>query len=234
MKTFALWRGLRLCFAAIAALTCLGQPARAQEASRTADAPAPPAASLAGEYVLSQMELVAGIRLNEDGTFQYGLTVGALDERAQGRWEAAGNRIKLTSEPRPVAPTITPAKIETAPGKPFAIRVVAPNGHEVAGIDLRIEFDSGDPLDSYMAGEPWSLPAGERRVPRFVTFNWASYRLQSSRLPLDAKAGSVAVFTLTPNDFGVIDLSDAPAEIVGDTLILHRAEGEMRFKRTRR
>lgn len=217
---------------AIALASCPGQLAWAQEAPHTADAPA--VASPAGEYVLSQMELVAGIRLNEDGTFQYGLTVGALDERAQGRWEAAGNRIKLTSEPRPVAPTITPARVEASPGEPFTMRVLAPNGHDVPGVDLRIEFDSGEPLDSYLAGGPWSLPDGERRVPRFVTFSWMSYRLQSGRLPLDAKAGSVAIFTLTPNDFGVIDLGDAPAEIVGDTLILHRAEGEMRFKRTAR
>ena len=232
MNILGFRRGLRDCCAAIAAVSCLGQLAQAQEAPRAADAPA--TASPAGEYVLSQMELVAGIRLNEDGTFLYGLTVGALDERAQGRWKASGNRIKLTSEPRPVAPTITPAKVEAAPGKPFAIRVLAPNGHDVPGVDLRIEFDSGEPLDSYLAGGPWTLPDGERRMPRFVTFSWTSYRLQSGRLPLDAKAGSVANFTLTPNDFGVIDLSDAPAEIVGDTLILHRAEGEMRFKRTAR
>jgi hypothetical protein len=232
MKTFGFRRGLRDCCAAIAAVSCLGQLAQAQQAPRAASAPA--SASPAGEYIYSQMELVAGIRLNEDGTFLYGLTVGALDERAQGRWEAAGNRIKLTNEPRPVAPTIALAKIDTAPGKLFAIRLLAPNGHDVPGVDLRIEFDSGEPFDSYLAGEPWSLPAGERRLPRFVTFSLASHRLKSGRLPLDAKTGSVAIFTLTPNDFGVIDLSDTPAEIVGDTLILHRAEGEMRFKRTAR
>lgn len=180
------------------------------------------------------MELVAGIRLNEDGTFLYGLTVGALDESAQGRWEAIGNRVKLTSVPRPVAPTITAGRIEAAPGDPFAIRVLAPDGHDVPGVDLRMEFDTGEPLDSYMAGGLWSLPAEERRVPRFVTFSMASYRLQSKRLPLDAKAGRVATFVLTPNDFGVIDLSDARAEIDGETLTLYRPEGVMRFKRTRR
>ena len=231
MRNLGLTRGLRDCAVGIAAVSSF-QPAHAQEAGGAAGAPA--AASPAGEYVLSQMELAAGIRLNEDGTFLYGLTVGSLDERAQGRWEAAGNRIKLTSEPRPVVPTIAPAKIEAAPGEPFAIRVLWPNGHDVPGVDLRIEFDSGEPLESYLAGGPWSLPAEERRVPRFVTFSMESYRLQSGRLPLDAKAGTVATFTLTPNDFGVIDLSDARAELVGDTLVLHRVEGVMRFKRIKR
>lgn len=225
-------RELRDCAVGIAAVSAFLQPAQAQEAARPAGVAA--AASPAGEYVLSQMELAAAIRLNEDGTFLYGLTVGSLDERAQGRWAATGNRIKLMSEPRPVAPTITPAKIEAAPGRPFAIRVLWPNGHDVPGVDLRIEFDSGEPLESYLAGGPWSLPDEERRVPRFVTFSMASYRLQSGRLPLDARAGTVATFTLTPNDFGVIDLSGTRAELFGDTLVLYRPEGAMQFKRVKR
>lgn len=49
----------------------------------------------AGEYVLSRMELVAGIWLKLDGTFQYGLTVGSLDETAQGTWTADGDQICL-------------------------------------------------------------------------------------------------------------------------------------------
>lgn len=210
-----------------AAMLVVAQPGHAQEVPPAM----PPAASLAGDYVHSQMELVAGIRLSADGSFEYGLTVGSLDERAKGRWEAVGTRIKLTSDPRPVAPTITAGRSEWAPGKPFAIRVLAPNGRDVPGVDFRIEFDSGEPLDSYLPGGPWSLPDDERRVPRFVTFRMPSYRVLSERMPLDAKPGKVASFTLTPNDFGVVDLSDARAEIDGKTLTLHRAEGVMTFKR---
>jgi hypothetical protein len=216
---------------AAVALFCVAGPAYAQTAVPPAEQKK--AASLAGDYVHSQMELVAGIRLNPDGTFLYGLTVGSLDESAKGRWEAIGNRIRLTSDPRPVAPTITAARVERAPGKPFALRVLAPNGRDVPGVDLRIEFDTGEPLDSYLAGGPWSLPDEEKRVPRFVTFSMASYRLHSERLPLDARAGSIATFALTPNDFGVVDLSDAQAEIDGETLTLHRPEGVMQFRRTR-
>lgn len=212
---------------AIASICAVVPPVSAQDAT-----PAP--ASIAGDYAHSQMELVAGIRLSPDGTFLYGLTVGSLDETAKGRWEAVGNRVKLTSEPRPVAPTITAGRTDAAPGKPFALRVVAPNGRDVPGVDLRMEFDTGEPLDSYMAGGPWSLPDDERRMPRFVTFSMPSYRLRSQRLPLDGKAGLVAIFALTPNDFGVIDLSEAPAEVDGDTLTLYRPEGVMQFKRTKR
>lgn len=225
-------RGLGIGCAALAAFS-LAPSADAQEAVGQ-EAVAPVAPRLAGDYVHSEMELVAGIRLNADGSFRYGLTVGALDESAQGRWEAIGNRFRLTSIPRPIAPTIAAGRTDARPGEPFAIRVLAPNGRDVRGVDLRIEFDTGEPMESYMAGGPWSLPDDERRVPRFVTFSMPSYRLQSKRLPLDAKAGTVTSFTLTPNDFGVIDLSDVRAEVEGDVLTLYRPEGTMRFKRTGR
>jgi hypothetical protein len=212
-----------------AVLLCIAQQSRAQQATSAAEATAP--SSLAGEYVHSQMELIAGIRLNPDGTFLYGLTVGSLDERAHGRWKASSNRIELTSDPRPIAPTITPGKVEAAAGKPFALRVLGPNGHDVPGVDLLLEFDAGEPLHSYVAGQPWLLPADEHRTPRFVTFSMPSYRVKSEHLPLEAEAGTVATFDLIPNDFGVADLTGVQAEIEGDMLTLQRSEGTMTFKR---
>jgi len=223
-------RILRDASVAAAVLSAMIQPALSQDSPASPD-PAPPT-SVAGDYVHSQMELVAGIRLRPDGTFEYGLTVGSLDERAQGRWTAVGKRIELTSDPRPIAPTITADRVDAAPGEPFAIRVLAPNGRDVPGIDLSVEFDSGEPLISYLAGGPWSLPPEERRTPRFVTFSETSYRLQSERLPLKAEAGTVATFRLTPNDFGVADFTGVYADIEGESLILHRPEGVMRFRRS--
>ena len=215
-------------------IAILAIPAALCAGHATADDRADTPAALAGDYVHSQMELAAGIRLKPDGTFEYGLTVGSLDESARGRWTVDGKRIELTSVPRPVAPTITAGPVETAPGQPFAIRVVGPNGRDVPGIDFTIEFDSGDPLRDYVPGGPWSLPAAERRTPRFIRFEKRSYRIRSERLPLDAAAGRVATFVLTPNDFGVVDLTGVPAEIDGKTLTLHRAEGTMSFRRAER
>jgi hypothetical protein len=180
------------------------------------------------------MELVAGLRLNADGTFQYGLTVGSLDERAQGRWKRSGALIELTSDPRPVAPAITAGPVKPAPGEPFAIRLVGPNGSDVPGVDFTVEFDAGPPLEAYTPGGPWTAPADERRVPRFVTFAKPSYRLRSPRLPVDGRAGRVATFLLTPNDFGVADVTGTRLEIDGTTLVLRRHDGTLRFKRVER
>lgn len=138
----------------------------------------------------------------------------------------------MTSDPRPVAPTITPGKVKTGTAKPFAIRVLAPNGQDVPGVDLLLEFDAGESLQSYLAGGPWTVPAEEQRTPRFITFSMPAYGLKSQPLSLRATAGTVATFTLTPNDFGIADLTGVQAEVQGDTLTLHRPEGTMKFKRS--
>ena len=222
--------GRRLGWGVLAGLfLALVPPGHAQQAGD----PAPAAASLAGDYVASEMELVAGLRLSRDGQFQFGLTVGSLDQVARGRWEADGKRIRLTSDPRPVAPTIKPGRVEATPGQPFAIRLVGPSGRDVPGVDLRIEFDGGATLDSYFAGGPWSLPEDEKRIPRFVTFSIPSHRIEFSRVPIDPRPGMTAMFDLAPNDFGVVDLTDAVVTVDGDTLTLSYALGTLRMKRSK-
>lgn len=191
-------------------------------------------ASIAGDYTHSQMELVAGLRLSEDGTFRYALTVGSLDEQARGRWARNGNSVELVSDPRPVAPTVIAGRIDPAVGEPFGIRVLTANGRDVPGIDFVVEFDNGAALESSMPGDRWTLPEGEKGVPRFVTFAMPSYRLRSERLPLDGQAGRTAVFTFVPNDFGVADLTGARIEINGEKLKLHRDGGTMEFRRIKR
>jgi len=71
----------------------LAPPVCAQAAQKAA--PARTADPVVGEYSSVQRELMAGIRINPDGSFEYGLTVGSLDERAQGRWKREGGRIVL-------------------------------------------------------------------------------------------------------------------------------------------
>lgn len=222
-------RAARTYYALPGVLLCLVQPCQSQEAI-----PAPKASAaevLAGEYTHSETELAAAIRLNADGTFLYGLTVGALDEHGQGRWKVVGDRVEFTSEPKPVPPTIIAGQISESPGTGFALRVLTSSGQDMPGVDLKIEFDTGEPVYSYLAGQPWSLPADEHRTPRFVTFTMPAYRLRSARLSLDARAGTIANFVLIPNDFGMVDLTGAYALAKGEKLTLHRPEGTMEFSR---
>ena len=83
-------------------------PAKAQDTATVATT-----APAVGEYVCAQMELIARIRLNPDGTFEYGLTAGSLYERAQGRWKRVGQRIELISDPKPVPLNADNEKVAT-------------------------------------------------------------------------------------------------------------------------
>ena len=63
-------------------------PAQAGEAA--------PAAALAGEFHLDGvMETGSGLRLQEDGTFEWYFSYGALDLYARGRWSPAGDGVDL-------------------------------------------------------------------------------------------------------------------------------------------
>ena len=67
------------------------------------------ASGRAGKYFHEEMELAAGIWLKVDGTFEYYLTVGSLDETARGRWTAHGDRITLVADAPTRRTDISPA-----------------------------------------------------------------------------------------------------------------------------
>lgn len=48
-----------------------------------------------GQYTHTEMELAAALWLKADGTFEYSLSVGSLDEVARGAWSADGDQITL-------------------------------------------------------------------------------------------------------------------------------------------
>lgn len=75
------------------------------------------------------------------------------------------------------------------------------------------------------------MPPDEKRRPRFVTFSKEAYRINSGPLPLQAEDGNVAIFRLTPNDLGVVDLTGAYLEPNGKELILMRPDGSLTFSR---
>lgn len=185
-----------------------------------------------GEYAIAEgPDVGGGLLIRNDGRFQYELAAGALDERAEGRWEARGDTICLTTEPRPVPPAMakgTPGEID---GAVPTIAVTWPNGRTVAGVDFTIGFDSGDPIDGYTQYDGWTMPDDDTRIPRWVEVREPIYGITAPRFVLtDADGGKLHVI-IAPNDIGVVDFEGTCAERTERGLTLHRAEGEMRFVR---
>ena len=187
-----------------------------------------------GDYrLVGEQDVASGLRLRPDGRFQYFLSAGALDEQAEGRWSVAGGRVALVTEPKPVPPSFTQARPGTTNEAALAVKVASPEGHGIAGVDLRVGFDEGEPVESYTQEDGWSLPAEERRTPRWIELAVPMHGLASPRFPIDLAAGNALAFTLVPNDLGVLDFEGITVSVEKKALVVERGGGRLRYERVK-
>jgi hypothetical protein len=196
-------------------------------------AAAAPAASPVGRYRLQDGPDVASeLRITADGRFQYALAAGALDEYASGTWRREGRQIRLTTKPKPVPPVFSAGKAARTEAAPLTLHVMWSEGHEMNGVEFRLEFDTGPPLADYIASdEGWSLPPEEKRKPVAVTLALPIYDLVSPRFPIDAAQANELTFVLTPHDMGRVDFQDIPVDVERGRLVVHRGGGLMNYMR---
>ena len=181
-------------------------------------------------YRVAEGPDVAGeLVLTADGRFAYALAAGALDERAEGRWERIAGRPCLTTEPKPVPPVFALGPRGAASAEAPTLLVTWPNGRGIAGVDFRIGFATGEPVSGYTQEYGWTLPRNEHRAPAWIELAEPIHRTASRRFALSASDRGTIVAVLTPNDMGVVDFRQACIEPREDGAVLHRAEGEMRL-----
>lgn len=185
-----------------------------------------------GEYDLAEgPDVGGGLVIQNDGRFRYLLAAGALDERAEGRWERRGDAICLFTEPKPVPPAFTriaPIAVEDAIP---TILITWPNGRGIAGVDFIIGFDSGNPVEGYTQVDGWTMPEDDPRIPRWVELREPIYQISAPRFAIsDTDDGRLHV-RLDPNDIGVVAFDGACLTQNGTTTLLQRPEGTMRFRR---
>lgn len=186
-----------------------------------------------GEYSLAEgPDVGGGLFIRNDGRFQYVLAAGALDERAEGRWEARGDAICLFTEPKPVPPAFEKAEPVEVDGTIPTLFVSWPNGRGIAGVDFTIGFDSGDPVEDYTQDYGWTLPEDEKRIPRWIEVREPIYDVTAPRYELtDADGGKLHV-NLIPNDMGVVAFDGACLKAGEDgRTVLHRTDGKLRFRK---
>lgn len=185
-----------------------------------------------GEYSLAEgPDVGGGLLIRNDGRFQYMLAAGALDERAEGRWEARGGMVCLTTDPKPVPPAFEKGALIEVEGAVPTLLVTWPNGKGIPGVDFTIGFDSGDPMEGYTQTYGWTMPEDDKRIPRWVEVREPIHRITAPRFELAEADGGKLRAIIVPNDIGVVDFDGACAEKTERGVTLHRAEGDMRFMR---
>lgn len=185
----------------------------------------------AGVYrLVGVQDAASGLALESDGRFRYFLIYGALDEQAEGRWSVANGVVTLVTEPKPVPPAFSRDPSGKTGSAPLSVKVRLPDGSGVALVDLRIGFDEGQPIYGYTQEDGWSLPAEERRMPRWIELKVPMHDFESPRFPIDVAAGNALAFTLTPNDLGKFDFEGIRIEVEPDALIVLRGGARLRYE----
>jgi hypothetical protein len=186
----------------------------------------------AGRYRVAEGPDTAGmLDLRADGTFRYFLSEGALDEQAEGTWSETGGDIRLTTAPKPVAPSW--ARGPDGGEGSATIHVILADGRELAGIDFRLGLADGASMAGYTQAEGWSFaPGGERRIA-WVELYEPIHGIASQRFAIDPPAAGGLVFVLTPNDIGMVDFNAAPLHRRSDDFVLDRRGRELRLVRER-
>jgi hypothetical protein len=189
----------------------------------------------AGAYrLVGEQDVASGLQLGRDGRFQYFLSAGSLDEQARGRWRSDGDVLALSTEPKPVPPLFQPAPSARTASAKLAVKVSSPGGAGIAGVDLRIGFDEGAPVEDYTQEDGWVLHADEERTPRWIELAVPMHGIASPRFPIDLATGNGLTFTLVPNDLGVVDFTGVKVEVDGKALIVHRGSARLRYERVRK
>ncbi|MBV7258752.1 hypothetical protein [Erythrobacter crassostreae] len=229
------------------ALAANGQPNSDQVEPDTADVASD--SEFVGRYNGNSFETAMGMEIAADGTFRWGLSVGGLDLRAQGTWMQDGDRIFLTSDPKPVPAEFRwkgTEKNEDGPwvkvvrasnGKPFqyaSLSAECKNGEQVFGQVYRDGWPSKERYANEELHEGEELPFAKCDEPETITFRLSSYNIKSethSLRELGWKPGETAVFEFESNDLGVADFSGVTGYLEDGVIKLSGGEWPLELRK---
>lgn len=192
-------------------------------------AAAAPAQCLAGQYDASAPEIAAGIVLSPNGRFRYGLSYGALDERAEGQWEADGTKLFLTSDP------VTPPRFvlvseAPAPDGAFRLRLDLPDGIAPQYFNALLVLKDGRTIGSPLGYEDWVVPLNPGEEAVSIKLQLPVLDLESERIALSSGGAGAVRMRFEPNDLGAVAFARDPLLIDGRELMLNRHGRTLRFR----
>ncbi len=205
----------------------------------TAQDQVPAKVDFPGVYDGGGFETASTMRIREDGTFEWNLSVGALDLRARGSWRREGEEIVFTSDPKPVPPEFEWAGFDETSDQPFLRIFNAANGEPFEYASLIAVCSNGQRLSDQVELGIWS-PSGEDEcdVPEKVQFRINMFDLKSRPFdlngPLKPEPGQTIVFHFKPNDIGITDFTGVRGWFADGRLKITGPLGDQELRRIER
>jgi hypothetical protein len=177
------------------------------------------------------MEMGGGLHLEAGGRFRYGLSYGAVDEEAVGRWERDVSHIYLTSDP------ITPPRFalvgeSRSTAGEFRVTLDLPRGISRQYFTVMLTLADGRTIAQQMSEDGLVVPlaAGEKVISLRILL--PVFDLESDRFSLTDGLASEAHLRFEPHDLGKVAFAREPLAIErGGDLVLQRYDREIRFRR---
>ena len=190
-----------------------------------------------GQYDGSSFEVAAGLRIGQDGNWDFGASFGAVDLRSKGTWRVEGQRIVLTTNPKPVAPEFRYLGLAPSTGNRL-VGLVDSNGEPFVFVDVWVRCADGSTAFQQIVEDETVY---EERAPDtcakpvWVKVRQSNYDVDSARYDLAEigwTEGQMLRFEFIPNDLGVLDMTGVSAVMKGaDTLVLDGPLGKSNFRR---
>ena len=219
--------------AAIVALAGLSLSAVAVPSTGVAGQTAPAISSqLVGTYDGHQMEMAAGLELQADGRFDYGLSYGALDETAIGTWSVDGDHVLLTSDPVIPPKFVLLEQIPAADRKTHLV-LDLPKGWTRQYFDAEIGLADGRVVGGQLSDGSDAIPLAPGDRPVSLRLALGVYDLRSDAFRLNGTVASTIRIRFEQNDLGKVAFAKTPLRIDNGNLLLERYGRAIIFRRVR-
>ena len=197
-------------------------------------AAAPPAAAavIPGIYDGSQMEMAVRLVLHPNGRFQYGLSYGALDEQAQGRWAEKDGRVLLTTEPTPKPPRFAIVSDTRAPDGAIHVALDDPELLQGSSLTMVVSY-AGEPRPAFVeVEEDGRLPVPPGKIVAALVPDLPVYTIPLQPYAL-TPGGHRLVFRFEPNDLGVAAFDGEALVLDKGALVMQRYDRTIRFEKAK-
>ncbi|MCB2059678.1 MAG: hypothetical protein R3E09_12340 [Novosphingobium sp.] len=220
------WRRTRALQLLLPVLAAIGTASCAHaDAARTDDG----ITCLAGIYDGGQPEVAAGLALGSDRRFSYGLSYGALDERAEGRWEADRGKVYLTSNPVK-APELVLLGERASPDSLYRIELDLPAGLSRQYFDARIELADGQVVEQQLDEDGLAVEFADADRPVSVALLLPLFGVESPPHGVTREGPSLVRFRFDANDLGKVAFERTPLAQDEGELVMERHGRSLHFR----